>query len=274
MEELQISVIISTFNSEDWLEKVLWGYSIQSYKNFEIVIADDGSKNATKKLIDSFREKYPIPINHIWHEDRGYRRQKLLNKSILECKGDSIIMTDGDCIPRKDFIEAHAKHTEKGRFLSGGYCKLSGKTSEIISKDDIFTERCFNSKWLKNIDKKLNFSKTLKLKSSGIVSVLLDTITPTTASFNNMNSSAWKDDYLAINGYDERMKYGGSDRELGERFENYGIKGKQIRHQAICLHLHHTRAYANKESWTLNNNIRRKTRNDKVIRTPFGIEKL
>ena len=274
MEDLKISIVISTYNSEDWLEKVLWGYSLQTYKNFEIVIADDGSTNATKKLIASFREKYPYQINHIWHEDKGYRRQELLNKSILKCKGDYLIMTDGDCIPRKDFVEVHAKLAEKGRFLSGGYCKLSEKTSTIISKDDILTERCFNSKWLKSIDEKLGFSQILKLKSSGRVSVLLDAVTPTTATFNNMNSSAWKEDYIAINGYDERMKYGGSDRELGERFENYGIKGKQIRHHAICLHLDHPRGYANKESWTLNNNIRSKTRNDKIIRSPFGIEKL
>jgi glycosyltransferase involved in cell wall biosynthesis len=273
MGELKISIIISTYNSPKWLEKVLWGYSIQTYKNYDIIIADDGSKNSTKELIDSFRKEYPYPIIHIWHEDKGYRRQELLNKSILECTGDYIIMTDGDCIPRRDLVEVHAKHAQKGRFLSGGYCKLSEKTSKIISKDDILKGLCFNVKWLKSKDKKIGFSQTLKLNSPGIFVALLDLITPTGATFNNMNSSGWKKDYIAINGYDERMQYGGSDRELGERLNNYGIKGKQIRHKAICLHLDHPRGYANKESWKLNNNIRKNTRNNKIVRTPFGIQK-
>jgi len=70
------------------------------------------------------------------------------------------------------------------------------------------------------------------------------------------------------------MQYGGQDRELGERLVNSGIKSKQIRYSAIVIHLDHPRGYANKESWTINNNIRLKTRNDKVIRSTFGIEKL
>lgn len=272
MDNLKISVVVSTYNSEYWLEKVLLGYKQQTYKDFEVIIADDGSRDSTKDLIDAYREDYPVELMHLWHEDNGYRRQEILNVAITKANYEYILMTDGDCIPRPDFIEVHAKNAKKGTFLSGGYCKLSMKLSERIDQSDIESSRCFKVNWLKSIDK-LGFSQTLKLSAGPFLSSLLDNVTPTNASFNNCNSSGWKADMIAINGYDERMKYGGPDRELGERLENYGVKGVQIRHQAICLHLDHPRGYKTPESLKRNLEIREQVRKQKIIWTPFGIKK-
>ena len=269
---LKISVIVSTYNAEEWLEKVLIGYSNQTYNDFELIVADDGSRPSTKNLIDSFIADYPVPLRHIWHEDLGYRRQEILNVAIVEAANGYIIMTDGDCIPRKDFVEVHAQQAEKGKFLSGGYCKLPMKTSKLISKNDILSQNCFDVKWLNNIEK-LDFSNTLKLGSDGFKAKFLDIISPTTPSFNNCNSSGYKEDMIAINGYDERMKYGGPDREFGERLENYGVKGKQIRHKAIVLHLDHARGYKTPESLAANLAIRKEVRRNKIKWTPFGIKK-
>jgi glycosyltransferase involved in cell wall biosynthesis len=269
---MKISVIVSTYNAEEWLEKVLIGYSVQTYHDFELIIADDGSRPTTKELIDRYRENYPVPIRHLWHKDEGYRRQEILNVAIVEASYEYIIMTDGDCIPRKDFVEVHAKYAEKGRFLSGGYCKLSMKVSKLISKEDIINGTCFDVKWLKSKDK-LGFSQTLKLSTDGVMATIMDTITPTTPSFNNCNSSGFKEDMIAINGYDERMKYGGPDREFGERLENNGINGKQIRYQAIVLHLDHARGYKTPESLAANLAIRKEVKDNKIVWTPYGIIK-
>ncbi len=269
---MKISVIVSTYNAENWLENVLIGYSNQTYKNFELIIADDGSRPSTKALIDSYAIDYPVPIRHLWHEDLGYRRQEILNIAIIEAANEYILMTDGDCIPRKDFVAVHAENAQKGRFLSGGYCKLSMKASEEITKEDILEEKCFDVKWLKSKDK-LGFSQTLKLSTDGVLATILDTVTPTNPSFNNCNSSGFRDDMIAINGYDERMKYGGPDREFGERLENYGVKGMQIRHKAICLHLDHARGYKTPESLAANLAIRKEVKDKKIVWTPFGIIK-
>jgi glycosyltransferase involved in cell wall biosynthesis len=269
---MKITVIISTYNAEEWLEKVLIGYSVQTYKDFDIIIADDGSRPSTKELIDSYAKDYPVPIRHLWHEDLGYRRQEILNVAIVEANHDYILMTDGDCIPRQDFVEVHAKLAVKGKFLSGGYCKLPMTTSKAISKDDIVSGRCFNVSWLKSIDK-LGFSNTLKLGANSLIGKFLDIISPTNPSFNNCNSSGFKADMIAINGYDERMKYGGPDREFGERLENYGVKGKQIRHKAIVLHLDHARGYKTPESLAANLAIRKEVRDKKIVWTNFGIKK-
>jgi glycosyltransferase involved in cell wall biosynthesis len=269
---MKISVIVSTYNAEEWLEKVLIGYSVQTYKDFELIIADDGSRASTKELIDSYAKNYPVPVRHLWHEDLGYRRQEILNTAIIEASHEYILMTDGDCIPRKDFLEIHAKYAQKGRFLSGGYCKLSMKLSSEISKDDILSGRCFNLKWLKSIDT-LNLSNKLKIGATDLSANILDFFSPTNASFNNCNSSGFREDMIAINGYDERMKYGGPDREFGERLENNGIKGKQIRHKAIVLHLDHPRGYKTPESLAANLAIRKEVKNKKIVWTPFGIIK-
>jgi len=269
---MKITVVVSTYNAEEWLEKVLIGYSMQTYKDFELIVADDGSRTATKQLIDRYAADYPVPLRHLWHEDLGYRRQEILNVAIMEAAHEYIIMTDGDCIPRKDFVEVHAQQAEKGKFLSGGYCKLTMKTSKHITKEDILQERCFDVKWLKKIDS-LGFSNILKIGSKKRFSSLLDLISPTTPSFNNCNSSGFREDMIAVNGYDERMKYGGPDREFGERLENYGVKGKQIRHKAIVLHLDHARGYKTPESLAANLAIRKEVRDKKIKWTPFGIKK-
>lgn len=269
---MKISVVVSTYNAEKWLEKVLVGYSVQTYKDFELIIADDGSRASTKELIDRYAENYPVPLRHLWHEDKGYRRQEILNIAIVEAANEYIIMTDGDCIPRKDFVAVHAKFAEKGRFLSGGYCKLPMSTSRVITKEDIESQRCFDVNWLKKQDK-LGFSQTMKLSAGPVLATVLDNITTTTPSFNNCNSSGFKEDMIAINGYDERMKYGGPDREFGERLENFGVKGKQIRHKAVCLHLDHARGYKTPESLAANLAIRKEVKEKKIKWTPYGIVK-
>lgn len=269
---MKISVIASTYNAEEWLEKVLLGYAHQTWRDFELIIADDGSRPSTQALIEGFAKDYPVPLRHIWHADDGYRRQEILNQAILQADHDYVLFTDGDCIPRRDFVEVHARQAEPGRFLSGGYCKLGMELSKAIGADDIREGRCFDPGWLRARDR-LGFSNALKLGATASTGRWLDAITTTRPTFNNCNSSAWKADLLAINGYDERMKYGGPDRELGERLENHGIRGKQIRHRAVCVHLDHARGYKTQESVQRNLEIRAQTRANKVTWTPYGINK-
>ena len=273
MSKKNISIIISTYNAEKWLYKVLVGYNCQTLNNFEIVIADDGSKNSTKELIDNFRNKANYPIKHVWHEDNGFQKSQILNKAILVCDGDYIIMSDGDCIPRKDFVEVHGTKKEKGYFLSGGYFMLPMNISTLISEEDIISGNCFNINWLKNNGLKNSF-KNNKITATGFASKFLNFITPTKATWNGHNASGWKEDILKVNGFDERMQYGGQDRELGERLFNLGIKSKQIRYSAIVIHLDHPRGYKTKESINKNLKIREYTKNSKVVKTPYGIEKL
>jgi glycosyltransferase involved in cell wall biosynthesis len=268
---MQASVIFSTYNSEKWLEKVIIGFSVQSYKDFEIIIADDGSREATKNLIDKLRAEIDIPIVHVWQEDNGFQKSQILNKAIIASNSDYLIFTDGDCIPRKDFVQTHIDYREQGYFLSGGYFKLPMSISELISKDDIVNQRCFDLKWLTANGLPKSY-KNIKFTAKGFLSKFLNFITPTNASWNGHNSSGWKKDLVEVNGFNQEMQYGGQDRELGERLFNKGLKSKQIRYSAICVHLDHKRGYVNEETWKKNFAIRENTRKNKVIKTPIGID--
>ncbi len=273
MKNYDISVIISTYNSPAWLQKVLWSFEQQTFKDFEVVIADDGSGEDTKSLIDEMSSHVSYPIQHIWHEDNGFQKTIILNKATVASKGDYLVYTDGDCIARADFLQVHVDERESGYFLSGGYFKLPMNISEQISEDDIISQRCFDITWLKSKGLKSSF-KNNKITAKGLKQTLLNTLTPTTATWNGHNSSGFKSDIIAANGFDERMQYGGEDRELGERLFNAGIKAKQIRYSAICLHLDHARGYVKPEMIEKNLKIRATTKKEKLTQTAFGIKKL
>lgn len=268
---MKLSVIISTYNSPEWLEKVLWGYSIQSHSDFEIIIADDGSKDETRQLVDRMRQETGLAIKHVWQEDKGFRKCRILNMATLESTTEYLVFTDGDCIPRRDFLEVHATEAEPERFLSGGYHKLPMDASKAIGKDDIISGRCFQLGWLKAHGLKPGY-KNSKLTANRWQARLFNTLTPTRCRFKGSNGSAWKKDVLAVNGFDETMAYGGEDREFGVRLTNLGVKPKHVRYNAIVVHLDHGRGYVDPETVRANKQHRIKTEKEGIIRTHNGIE--
>lgn len=270
MQYMTLSVIFTTYNSPAWLEKVLWGYHCQTYTNFEVVIADDGSTEETASLIQSMQKKVNFPIVHVWQEDNGFRKCEILNKAIIASSAEYLVFSDGDCIPHKDFLKIHVKRKKTGYFLSGGYFMLPMNISQKISKEDILNQNCFSIKWLKKEGLSSSF-KNSKLFFNKYYSALMNAITPTNPSWNGHNSSGWKKDIVAVNGYNEAMKYGALDRELGERLMNKGIKGKQIRYSAIVVHLDHARSYKNKADIEKNKQIRIETRVKKIAWAEQGI---
>ena len=273
MNTIEISVIISTYNQPLWLQKVLWSFEQQTFKNFEVLIADDGSNYETFDLITAINHEMSYPIQHIWHEDHGFQKTIILNKATVASKGSYLVFTDGDCVVRKDFLQQHVSKRVEGHFLSGGYFKLPMNISELISKEDIEQQLCFDIGWLKQHGLKSSF-KNNKITASGLKAKLLNLLTPTKATWNGHNASGWKTDILAVNGFDERMQYGGEDRELGERLVNFGIKPVKIRYSAICLHLDHARGYVKQEMIDKNLKIRATTKSENIKRTAFGIDKL
>jgi glycosyltransferase involved in cell wall biosynthesis len=252
---MKLSVIVSTYNQPEWLEKVLHGYLRQTHRDFEILIADDGSDDRTTDVIERFRPLAWFPIHRIWHEDQGYRRQTILNVALQKVAYDYIIMTDGDCIPREDFLAVHAKFAAPKTFLSGGYCKLPMGLSKDITLDDIDKGMVFDVGFLWDGGLR-EISPAVRVALPPFLARAMDAVTPTKPTWNNCNASGWTEDLIAVNGFNEDMQYGGADRELGERLANRGIEGVQIRNQAVVLHLDHKRGYKTPETMKKNRAIR------------------
>jgi glycosyltransferase involved in cell wall biosynthesis len=269
---MQLSVVISTYNAVAWLEKVLWGFAAQTFQDFELVIADDGSGPETRALLDAWQAEFPDRLLHVWHEDRGFQKSAILNRALVAARTPYVVFTDGDCIPRADFLAVHAAKRRQGRFLSGGYVKLPMSLSQAITRDDVVTGRAFRPSWLQ-AGGLTDPHALAKLAAGRHTARLLNRLTPTRPSWNGHNASGWRSDLLAANGFDERMQYGGQDRELGERLENAGVRGLQIRYSALCVHLDHGRGYKTPQSMAKNAAIRAATRQQGLTRTAFGIER-
>ena len=268
---MKLSVIISTYNSPEWLEKVLWGYQCQSDSDFEVVIADDGSSGETRDLIAGFKASSDFVIQHVRHEDDGFRKWEIVNRAIEAASGDYLIFTDGDCIPHPDLLKTHRQYARPGRFLSGGYCKLPMETSKAVTRDDIVSGRAFTIAWLSRHG--YGFTpKWLKVAAPGtIFSGLLNRLTPAAKTFNGNNSSCFRADALRVRGFDARIRYGGGDREFGYRLQHAGIAPLVIRYSTICLHLDHPRGYKSAEVRQENMAMIDETLKTRRIETEFGI---
>ena len=268
---MDVSIIITTYNHPRWLERVLWGYRFQTHPRFEIVVGDDGSAETTRHTIEAMQEKTGLTIRHIWHEDDGFRKCEILNKAILASTHPYLIFTDGDCVPRKDFLEQHIRLSEPNGFLSGGVVRLPQAVSKLISQETIQTGQAHDWRWLRQNG--LPWSrKAVRLTQNHGLACFLDGITTTRPTFNGHNVSAWKSDIIRVNGFNEQMKYGGLDREIGERMVHAGVRGKQVRHRAVCVHLYHQRSYATSQSWSHNNAIRTATAQNRLQWTEKGLD--
>lgn len=266
------SVILSTYNAPEWLALTLCGYLNQTDKDFEVVIADDGSGEETRELIERFKTTTDLRIQHIWQADAGFQKCTILNKAIKAANGDYLILSDGDCVPRNDFIAVHKAQANPGHYLSGGYFKLPMQTSHAITREGIESGESFSLNWLRANGVPNNL-KLLKLTQNRLLRKLCNRLTPTKRTWNGHNASCFKTDALKVNGFDERMRYGGEDVEFGYRLRNSGLQAKQIRYHAVCLHLEHERGYVNPDDLAANMKIREATLREGLKYSPYGIKK-
>lgn len=267
---MNASIILTTYNQPQWLDLVLHAYSLQRPADFEIVVADDGSAAPTRTVVERYQPAFGPRLRHVWQADEGFCKTRIMNQAVTAAQHPYLIFSDGDCIPRSDFVLAHRQGARPGCFLSGGYFKLSPSVSQAVTKDDITTGRVFDPAWLYGQGQSRTY-KTLKLTARGPVVTLLNRFTPARASWNGHNSSGWKQDIERVNGFDERMQYGGEDRELGERLVNAGVRPVQVRYTTTVVHLEHARPYRTTRSLEKNAEIRAATRKNRAVWTNHGI---
>jgi glycosyltransferase involved in cell wall biosynthesis len=265
-----VGVVFTTYNRPQDLERVLAGYARQTHRQFEIVIADDGSGEETRRCIENARRDWQLEIRHVWHEDVGFRKCRILNRAIAETRAEYLIFTDGDCIPHPEFVAGHVALARPGYFVSGGCVRLGEASTRAVTPTDVLDGQVFDARWLTSRgEPALNLRKLLF--SVQPWHNVMNAITTTRPTWNGHNSSTWREEVLAVNGFDERLGYGGLDREFGERLERCGMRGIQARYSLICLHLEHPRPYRACAIMDANKQIRRDNARLNVRRTRFGL---
>ncbi len=266
-------MILSTYRWPRALSLVLRGYARQTWTGFEVVVADDGSGPATVQVIEEARSELGLRVVHCWQEDQGFRKTEILNRSVLAARGQYLIFSDGDCIPREDFVAQHRNLARRGVFLSGGCVRLPRVLSERLSFEDVDAGRVFDPRWLRAQGWKAGH-RGLRLTRSRPLSRILDAATTTRATWNGHNASTWREAILQVNGFDLGMGYGSEDRALGERLRNLGLKGARVRFQAPVVHLYHDRPYKDPEVMRRNREIRERIRRRRETRAEAGIAQL
>lgn len=271
---MRLAVILSTYNQPDWLRKTLWGYARQTYRDLEVVIADDGSGPETRAVVEEAWSTYPsLQLRHVWHPDTGYRKCVILNRAILAANAEYLIFSDGDCIPRRDFVATHARLAAAGTFLSGGAVRLPRDVSQAITETDVAEGRVFDSGWL--AERGFDAGRhRLRLLDGTFWPTVLDALSPTGATWNGNNASTWRELVVRANGFEHEMGYGGQDREFGERLQNLGVRGALVRHRAVTVHLDHGRPYRTEASIGRNREIRGETASTGAVRARCGIDQL
>src|SRR5690606_32761412 len=190
---MKTALLISTYNWKEALELVLESILIQSKMPDEILIADDGSTEATKILIETYQSKFHFPLLHIWQEDKGFRKSMILNKAVANTNADYIIQIDGDCILHKEFVADHIKNAKKGIYLYGSRVNILPEFVEEIFNKGIVKFN-FTSKEIKNKTRTLHISflSNLYKPHKGI-----------SKKFRGCNVSYWRKDFIDVNGYNE-----------------------------------------------------------------------
>ncbi|MGY4383521.1 glycosyltransferase involved in cell wall biosynthesis [Pedobacter sp. UYP24] len=225
-----VALLISTYNWPQALELVLASLTQQTKMPDEIIIADDGSSEDTKKIILSFQQKLSVPITHVWHEDNGFRKSLILNKAVKEIQSDYIIEIDGDIILHPKFIEDHIKEARKGYFVQGSRAMIEEKKANEILKSKQINLSFFSTGL---------YSRFNAIRIPLLTKIfLLDPSNP--YHIKGCNLAFWRKDYIAINGYYNTFEgWGGEDYEFGARLLHSGVKRKRLKMAALCFHIFH-----------------------------------
>lgn len=237
-----ITVIITTYNRPDALELVLRACLAQTDRNFEIVIADDGSGAPTREVIERFAQLSPLPIAHAWQPDEGFRAAACRNLGIARARGEYLIFLDGDCITQRDFIARHRALAAPRTIVAGSRILLGERlTKQTLAEHLQLAEQ---SAWF-----------WLRQRMAGQANKILPLLVrlPDFAKrrvrgfvwrgIKTCNLGAWRSDVIAVNGFDESfVGWGHEDADLVARLHNAGVGRKNGFWATEVLHLWHPEA--------------------------------
>lgn len=267
------SVILSTHNSVRSLEYVLHGYACQDVRDFEVVIADDGSRAETRGLVSRLRAELRLTVTHVWQAHRGYYgKMAVMNRALVAASAEYIIAADGDVIPRHDFVRTHLDLRRPGCFLGGGDFRMSDAATRALTLDDVRTGRAFSYRYLLSIGQTPT-RRRIKLWKRSVVTGCMDAVNVSRARFTGSNASAWRADLLRVGGWDESYRSPGKDdTDVGVRLNNVGVKGRHSRYNTICLHMEHGQGNYNAEGKRRNLELLDETRRKRLTRARVGVE--
>jgi len=226
---VKLSLIISAYNQRDALEKIFRALSLQALAPDEILIADDGSGDGTRELVEQWKSKLRVPLEHFWHPDRGFLKTTILNRAVAGAAGDYLVFLDGDCVPHPKFIADHRALAERGCWVQGRRCFVREPFVVEFNPGATPVWQWALRGRIARPAKSFLLPFPIVRRDRGQRGIL------------GCNMAYWRDDIVAVNGFDESYQGRGmgADSDLGSRVYNLGRRRKFVYGRALVFHLDH-----------------------------------
>jgi glycosyltransferase involved in cell wall biosynthesis len=233
-----ISVIVATYNRADALAAVLRSLADQSDRDFEVVVADDGSSNDTAHVISEWSEQIPVPLRHVWHEDRGFHLAEIRNRAIRVSEGSYCIFLDGDCLARPHFVSAHRALAQRGWFVTGNRVLLSRAFTQQILCDRLDVHLWSSARLAScRLHGDVNRVAPLLRFPLGPIRRLRAT---RWRGARGSNMAFWREDLERVDGFDAAfVGWGREDSDIFVRMIRSEVRRKDGRFATGVLHLWH-----------------------------------
>lgn len=273
MNKPAVSIIIGFYNKIDLLEKILEALRLQTMSDFEVVIADDGSKPEVVERIAQLQATTPFVLRHVWHEDQGWRKNRILNKAVVAAHGEYLIFIDGDCIPEPHFVEEHYNERGKGQVLSGRRILMGQRATQYILSQPLSRRRFGAGLFFALLADTILGHKTRMEHMLHVRNHMLRRlfVRDRQRFILGCNFSMCKSDLMAVNGFDERFLYPGygEDIDLWHRLDRAGIKTWSRKGLLIQYHCYHKRFDTN---YPPNQQLMQENTDNNITWTPYGIK--
>ena len=266
----QGSLFVSTYDMATHLKLVLEGLRRQTSRDFELFICDDGSGPETRAVVERFASEAPFSVKHVWQENQGFRKCRILNSALRQAQGRVCIFLDGDCVPDRYFIADHLREQEPGRYLAGRRAELGPRysawlTPERVAAGELDRPRLpFLTSVLRGDSQYLN--RTVRVTAPPLRRALkLDRV----VDLKGCNYSVARSDLVAINGFDEAYEgYGREDTDVEIRLQNLGLRIKSLKGLALQYHVWHER----RGFTPVNETLLERARRERIVRCEKGLE--
>jgi len=236
-----VSVIVTTFERADALGAVLRSLARQRDRQFEVVVADDGSGSATAALVAAWRDKLGAPLLHVWQEHRDFRAAEIRNRAIRASRGDYCVFLDGDCLAPAHFVAAHRRLAERGWFVTGNRVLLSAELTARVLREDLAPEAWSLAAWL---------AQRMRAQVNRIGPLLRLPLGPLRKlrprawrGARSCNLAVWRADLERVDGFDASFSgWGREDSDLLVRLLRSGVRRKDGAFATGVMHLWHEEA--------------------------------
>ncbi len=247
---VRTTLIVTTYNWPAALDLTLKSVARQSVMPDEIIVADDGSGPETARVVDRHATASCVPLLHVWQPDDGFRLARSRNRAIAAARGDYLMIVDGDLVLHEHFVADHKRAACRGSFIQGVRLLTEPEAAATILSEGRMEVGFFTQ----------GIRRRRHAIRNRLLSRLLFSERTGQRAIRGCNQAYWKSDLIRVNGFNEAfVGWGREDNEIAARLYNAGVSRRNLKFQALAIHLHHP-----------SRNTRGDNPNDAILRDAIG----